>query len=517
MPKKSKINIDRLDNASELYLLNRFDGGFNDTYSNEVLRDEESIVRQNWGNDENGSLVKVNGYTKANSTTMGAKPVRGLFRCYESDGTKKLLALCNGKLFYSDDDAAFTQEGNSTAYTETDYFTGVNYNDKFFLTGKTENLHVYDPAADTSAAATDQPTDPCQILLKRADRRLLAFVNAVNGSTLYYSKIDPTGAAADDWSASNDAGSIAIDGAKSEPLRGGMTFASIDIIFKDYAAFKVWGYPAPQAERMPGSPGCAAPYSVSQGEGLGFHLAHDGVWLWDGNLFIKISDPIKTTIDAISSTYVQNAFGIYRDGYYWLFYTTSGDTVNKSCIVYDVKHSNPYDNKNIWFNRTNMEMNCPVIFSGAGDDNEIYAGVSADTGFVYRLDYSATGADDTSNIVAINQSKYFHFGFPNLVKRFKAIRIKYYLLSGEITFNWYTNRGVKTGNYSGATAGGTKLGSFQLDVDTLAGGLTAYHEEKLTDNCTGKDLSIKVTNNATGTAPKIEEIEVEWEALYYES
>jgi hypothetical protein len=480
------------------------------------LKDDESIVRQNWGNDENGSLVKVKGYTKANSTTLGAKPIRGLFRCYESDGTKKLLAMCNGKLYYSNDDAAFTQEGNATVYTETDYFTGVNYNDLFFLTGQTENLHVFNPAADTSAAATDQPTDPCKIVLKRADRRLLALVNAVNGSTLYYSKVDPTGAAADDWSASNDAGSIAIDGAKSEPLRGGMTFASIDIIFKDYAAFKVWGYPNPQAVRLPGSPGSAAPYSVAQGEGLGFWLAHDGVWMWDGNQFIKISDPIKTYIDAINPNTVQNAFGVYREGYYWLFYTTSGDTVNKKCLIYDVFHSNPYASKNIWFERTNMEMNCPVVFNGAGDDNEIYSGVSADTGFVYRLDFSSTGADDTSNINATNQTKYFNFGYPYLVKRFKSIRIKYYLLSNQLTFTWYCDRGVKTGNYSGSAAGGTQLGTFQLDVDTLAGGLTAYHVEKLPDNATGKDISIHINSNATGTAPKIEEIEIEWEGLYYE-
>ncbi len=512
-----RIDIDTLDNLRDTKVLERFDGGLNNTSSNEVLSDEESIIRQNWGNDENGSLVKVNGYTKTNATTMGAKPIRGLFRCYESDGTKKLLAICNGEFFYSDDDATFTQEGNSTAYTETDFFTGVNYNDLFFFTGPTENVHVFNPAADTSAAATDQPTDPCKVILKRSDRRLLALVNSVNGSTLYFSKIDPTGAAADDWSAANDAGSIAIDGAKSEPLTGGMTFGSIDIIFKNYAAFKVWGYPTPQAERLPGSPGCAAPYSVAQGEGLGFHLGHDGVWMWDGNQFIKISDPVKTSIKAINPLHEHKAFGVYRDGLYWLFYTTSGDTVNKSCLIYDVRNSNPYEGKNIWYQRTNMEMNCPLLFNGAGDDNEIYAGTSADTGFVYRLDFSATGADDTANISAVNQTKYFNFGYPYLIKRFKAIRMKYYLLSGTLTFDWYVNRGVKSGDFAGTSAGGTKLGSFTLGVDSLAGGLTAYYTAKLPDNCIGKDISLKVTNNAVGTAPKIEEIEFEWEALYYDS
>ena len=511
--------VDQIENVGDSKQINRFDGGLNDTASNDLLQDNESIVRQNWANTTTGALEKVNGFTKKNSTTLGAKPIRGLFRCYESDGTKKLLAMCNGGLYYSNNNGtAFTREGNTTAYTENDFFTGVNYNDKFFFTGQNQNIHVYDPAADTSAAATDVPTDACKILLKRSDRRLLALVNSSNGSTLYFSKIDPTGAAADDWSATNDAGSIAIDGAKSEPLTGGLTFGATDIIFKDYAAFKVWGYPNPETVRMPGSPGCAAPYSCAQGDGLGFVLAHDGVWMWDGNRFIDITtNKISTIISNISPTSVTQAFGVYRNNQYWLFYTESGQTKNKKCIIYDVNLSNPYSGVNVWFEREGLEMNCPVIFNGAGDDNEIYAGDSADTGFVYQLDFSADGSDNGENITAINQTKYIDFGYPHLVKRFVSIKIKYYLTVGTLTFDWLVDRGVRTGQYSGSTAGGTALGSFVLNVDTLAGGNVAYHNEKLPDNCVGKDISLKQTSNGTGEAPRIEGIEIVWEALYEDS
>jgi hypothetical protein len=420
-------------------------------------------------------------------------------------------------LYYSDNNSTFTQEGNSTVITETEFNSGVNYNDLFFITNKTDNLMVFSPATNTLAASTDTPTDACKILLKRADRRLLALVNSVNGSTLYYSKVDPTGSAANDWSATNDAGSIAIDGAKSEALTGGMTFGSVDIIFKDYAAFKVWGYPSPQAIRMSGSPGCAAPFSVAQGDGLGFHLAHDGVYMFDGNKFIKLSDPIKSSIDAINSSYVQNSFGIYRDGFYWLFYTASGDTVNKSALIYDVFHSNPYIGKNIWYERTNMEMNSPCVFTGTGDDNELYAGVSADTGFIYRLDFSASGADDTSNIQAIYQTKYFDGGYPNLIKRFSKIKVTYYLNTGTLNFNWYVNRGATTGNYAGTSGNtGTALGSFILDTSTLSGVLDTTDIARLDDTAVGKDIAVKVTSNATGTAPKIRRIEIDWEAMFYE-
>lgn len=518
MPRQSALepNIDALNNIRGTIVIDEFNGGLNSVDSNEILESNEATIRQNWSDEESGAITKVDGFTKTNAITLGAKPLRGLFRCYTSDGTKKFLAVCNSKLYYSDDDAAFTQEGNNTAITETVYNSGVNYNDLFFMTNTSDNIIVYNPATDTAAAATNTPTDPCRILLKRSDRRLLALVNSVNGSTLYFSKVDPTNAA-DDWSAVSDAGSIAIDGAKSEALTGGMTFGSIDIIFKDYAAFKVWGYPAPQAIRISGSPGCAAPQSVAQGDGLGFHLGHDGVWMYDGNKFIKISNPIQDYIDDINPLFIQNSFGIYRDGKYWLFYTSTSDTINKSCLIYDVESSNPYIGKNVWYERINMEMNCPVIFTGTGDDNQIYAGTSADTGFIYRLEYSATGADDTANIEANYQTKYYDGGYPNLVKRFTKIQVNYYLNTGSLIFNWYVNRGAVSGNYSGVTGNtGTALGSFILDTSTLTGVLDTTNISRLDDTAIGKDISIKVSNDAVGTAPIVRRIEISWEGLYVE-
>jgi hypothetical protein len=214
---------------------------------------------------------------------------------------------------------------------------------------------------------------------------------------------------------------------------------------------------------------------------------------------------------------VQNAFGIYRDGLYWLFYTSSADTVNKDCIIYDVRRSNPYIGKNIWYERPGLEMNCPMLQGGSGDDNELYAGTSANTGFVYRLDYSATRADDTADIEATYQTKYYDGGYPNLVKRFSQVKVTYYLNTGSLVFYWYANRGATTGNYSGTTGNtGTALGSFILDTSTLAGVLDTTNIGRLDDTAIGKDISMKIYNKATGTAPIVRRIEILWEALYEE-
>jgi len=438
-----------------------------------------------------------------------------LFRVYDPT-SDELLAMCNGKLYFSDDDGTtFTQESGSVSFSSTAFNSGVNYNNLFFFTNTTDNVNHYTPGTTTAAAATDQPTDACAVLFKRADRRLIALNNESNNSTEYFSKVDPTGTDADDWSASNDAGSIAIDGAKSEKLIGGMTFGSVDIIFKSYAAFKVWGYPIPQVSRMPGSPGCVAPYSIAQGDGMGFFLAYDAVWMWDGNQFIEISKPIQSIIDGINSSYIQNAFGVYRNGLYWLFYSVSGSTTNQDCIIYDVSNSNPYEGKNIWCERDGLAINCPVKFDGVGDANELYGGASASTGFVYRLDYSATGDDAGSNINAIYQTKYFNAGYPHLVKRFSKVHIRYYLSKGKINVNWYTERGAITGNFDlGPTQTGTRLGTFVLGTDYLVDPVETTHTERLPDTAIGKDISLKFTNDDTGDPPIIRDVEIEWEGIY---
>lgn len=511
--------IDQIENVGDTIKISRFDGGLNTSDSNEILPDSAAIIRKNWGNEDVGAIQKVNGLTKSNAITIASKPIRGLFRVYLSAGTTESLAVCNGGLYYSDDDfATLTQEAGSVALTETEFCRGVNYNNLFFLTNKTDNLHVYTQSTHTLATATDQPTDACEVLLRRADRRLLALVNASNGSTLYYSKIDPTGAAADDWSATNDAGSIAIDGAKSQPLTGGATLGSVDIIFKDHAAYKVWGYPAPQVVKIDGAPGCAAPHSVSYGEGLLFWLSHDGVWMWDGTRFFKISRPIKSIIDTIDKDYIRNSFGVYRKGEYYLFYTTG--TTNQNCIVYDVEHSNPYNNQNVWYERDEFSMNCPLVFSGKGDEHELYAGTSASTGFVYRLDYSTDGSDDSSSINAVYQTKYFNGGYPHLVKRFSKIHIRYYNSKGTITVRWRTNYGTTTDSYNvPISQAGTALGSFLLGTSVLVGSTEETQRQTLPDTAVGKDISLEFTHNDTatgGNAPIIRDVTIDWEALYEE-
>src|SRR3990167_3232027 len=112
--------IDRLDNVRGSIIIDEFDGGLNDTDSNEVLKDNEATIRQNWINSERGAITKVNGFTKKNSTLLASAPITGLFRVYLSAGTKQLLAICNGALSYSDNEGtAFSAATGGTGLSTT--------------------------------------------------------------------------------------------------------------------------------------------------------------------------------------------------------------------------------------------------------------------------------------------------------------------------------------------------------------------------------------------------------------
>ena len=488
--------IDQLDSVGKSKLYNNFSGGLNTSTTNDILRDEEATIRKNWGQDELFALKKVGGYTKKNSSAMASAKIQGLFRVYKSSGSDEFLAVCNGAMYYSDNEGtSWTGATAGTGLSATDFFTGVNYNDLFFFTSATDNLKHYTPSTNTVAAATDQPTNACKVLVKRADRRMVACVNSTASSTLYYSKVAATGSDADDWSATNDAGSIAIDGAKSDPLTGIASLGTYDLVYKDTTVFKVWDYPQTKAVRIIGSPGSAAPYSIAQGDGMVFSLARDSVDMWDGVAFEKVSEPVKAIVRAVDPAYIQNAFGICRYGFYWLFYTPTGGTTNTKCIVYDIRNSNPYDRKFIWFERDDLAMNCPVVFGGVGDDNEIYAGDSAATGFVYQLDSGTS--DNTGNITAVYQTKYDNMDMPNVIKRFSKIIIQYYNTSGTFTVNYYWNKGASTASY-------TITGTDGEGVDI----------QRLPDNVVGKDISIKITHVGASTAPVIKNIQIDWEALY---
>jgi len=79
------------------------------------------------------------------------------------------------------------------------------------------------------------------------------------------------------------------------------------------------------------------------------------------------------------------------------------------------------------------------------------------------------------------------------------------------------NKGATTGNWSGSSAStGTPLGSFILDTSTLAGILDTTYVQPLDDTAVGKDISLKITNDAPGTAPKIRRVEILWEGLFLE-
>lgn len=500
--------------------VDRFDGGLNTKYSNSLLRDDEAIVRQNWHNDAYGDIEVVRGYDLKNTSQPASAAVMGLFRVYQSGGLRKGLAIINGTMYYSDNNfGTLTAATGGTGFGTEKVHSGVNFNDLFFVTSRDTNLKHYTPGTNTVANATDKPPYPCAVIRKLAEGRLIAVNNDINGSTLYFSKLNPTGTDSDDWSATNDAGSVAVDGAKSEKTISAFPWESGAIALKSYGAFRTYGFPSVTATIIPASPGCDAPHAVvwSTKEGKAYFLNKEGIWMFDGTVFLRISEVIQSLIDEINPAYIENATAVYRLGYIWFFWTASGDITNKKCVIYDAKHSNPYEGRNIWYERINLNIASPVYFDGTGDDNELYGGTSQATGKIYRLDFSSSGRDESANTTAAYQTKYFDAGLPNVIKNFKRIRIKLIGNGGTLTVTWYTNDGATSGSYTVTidSISGFTLDVSRLDVGTLGGSAQdQYSRQNLPDMAVGRNISVKIEHSGTATRPRIKEVTIEGQLMY---
>lgn len=123
--------------------------------------------------------------------------------------------------------------------------------------------------------------------------------------------------------------------------------------------------------------GCPAPYSVANSPSGIYYLSRDGLWLFNGNGSQLISDAVTPVIRDILETQIENTWGYYWKGEYYLTYTASstGATTNNRLLIYNtIRNSYTLDTKPV---------NCFGAFSSGTDYGTLYEGTSASTGYVY--------------------------------------------------------------------------------------------------------------------------------------
>lgn len=96
---------------------NDFSGGLNNKFSPLLLANNEVADIQNYNYDQKGTLLKRKGTTRHYPTAFGVGPVMGAYNYRKENGTSRIVAVSDGKIFY--DKPQFNVLYNSQATWET--------------------------------------------------------------------------------------------------------------------------------------------------------------------------------------------------------------------------------------------------------------------------------------------------------------------------------------------------------------------------------------------------------------
>ncbi|MFA6067526.1 MAG: hypothetical protein WC810_02995 [Janthinobacterium sp.] len=147
------------------------------------------------------------------------------------------------------------------------------------------------------------------------------------------------------------------------------------------------------------SVGCVAPYSaVNTPIGL-FYLSFNGIYVFNGQNSVLISDIITPTINDILTTNLNNVAGAFSENLYYLAYASksSGVAKNTKVLIYDIV------GKSFVIDTLNINTFCVlsggsdggIIFAGASDSGNVYTYVSASQEIIHEnwSDFTGTWSD----------------------------------------------------------------------------------------------------------------------------
>lgn len=123
--------------------------------------------------------------------------------------------------------------------------------------------------------------------------------------------------------------------------------------------------------------GCPAPYSAANTPNGITYLNRDGLYLFDGQYSVVISDAVTPEIRDIDKANIEECFGIYYNNEYQLAYTSdsSGSSTNDRVLIYDLIRKN--------FSKDYKNVNCMATLEGGSDYGALFYGAS-NNGYIYK-------------------------------------------------------------------------------------------------------------------------------------
>jgi hypothetical protein len=373
--------------------------------------------------DDRGQISKRKGYTQNNNTVLGTtEPVTGMGYHQAASGTSFFTVVVGTHVYrtgntfgggYTQVTGTITVTAGMTNLAQTtsfrDYRVVCNESDRPFKVGSSGNGFML-MQASTGAKTCESYGN------------YLLLANTSEGGVSYPSRLRWSDVNnIETWPANNYWDVESDDGDSIVAIK---QFEDKLLIFKKNSIHQALITGSAGAEAFIVRPlargiGAWAKNSVKVIDNAGVvFLGPNGVYLFDGEQFTLISDPIQRKIDTINrSRYSQAVGDIYRSrNQYWLSVSTGTETNNGVVLVYDYA-------QNAWTTYEGIDANAMAV---AEDSNGNVVLLTGDYGGnVYKQD---TGTSDNPAGVATAISASYstpdlHFGIPEVEKTFKYLYV----------------------------------------------------------------------------------------------
>lgn len=471
-------------------------GGLVDRYSPILVPVKSASDIQNIHFDTRGQLLKRNGYDLNNTNSLTASTVTGAGYHQASVGSSFFTVIVGSNIYTTGNTfgGTYTNVTGTTTITAgidnlaqyTDFKDmGVFCNDLNYPTRVTASAAFQITAASTIAKTCE------------GFNNYLVTGNTQEGSTVFSSRLR--------WSDLNDINTWPANNfIDIEPDDGDSIVAikryqnNLYILKKKsiYEAIITGGSGAEAFIVRPIARGIGAYSKMSvkaiENRGLVF-LGQNGVYLFDGNDFTFISDPIQRKFDGLNRTRYTSAVGeVYpKMNQYWLAVSEGSASQNQTIFVWDYIQE-------AWSVYKGMNVN---MLSQAEDSNGNILLFSGDyAGKVYKQD---TGVSDEPNGVTTSVSAFYassniSLGSPEIDKNFKYLYLySKATTSSTITLDMAYNFSDTFTDSQTLDIGSTGAvwGTAVWGTDNWPG--TSVQVQRIEINRTGKAIRLKFSNSST--------------------
>src|SRR3990167_8795344 len=335
-----------------------FTGGLNDNTPAHYLRSNESPRAANVVVDEPvGALRPRKGSSLCGNLPSGLTPT-ALYEFFKSDGTRRLIVSDNSNYYQTADCTSFTTIKDGLISTARPTF--VTARDKLWVTNRSTHVFTWDGSTTTildGRAGTPSPAPPkCQYLEFWKERVWCARSDS-NASGIAFSaltdtaggSIDPsTGSAS--WPAAN---LIQVDQNGGSAVYGIRAFRDSLYVFKNNGIWRILFEDEFNVSVVKtfSSVGTRFHESIIELDNLLYFVGPDGIYAFDGDQSVRISDNIYNLFSSFNQPLVNNQFKTWTsqgdfDGGSPLTQVDTDSTVNSLLLGTTVMAESNYTDPN---------------------------------------------------------------------------------------------------------------------------------------------------------------------------